>query len=402
MATINSLSLEVLHLVLKNLLPISPYFRATIPYGLHQPSDLLATVQVCNSFRAISQELLGRYLDFTGPFHRTGLELYEDGEYSRHLQLYLRKSLADWLEGQALATLKVERLWVTETFVLEVLSKIRILKELELAGRVQGPCEDRDRDWQLWERSCIFREEVGWEVLAHPALRSKQSVSNFSKNLLMDCFSGLKRLSIQSSGYHRRTPHAIPPLEFRLEHLTLRTPGNPPPDLIESLFSPECSPSLRSLDFIFLKPGNVPHWTPSIIPDLRSLTHLSLSIGYPLPSSISALMRFCTSLIVLTLEDYLKPTSERLLLIGQSLPSTATITTIYLVDSKNPSISEELIGEQYKDFGEMLALPVMEKVKWVCAPAIDLQREWTHGMDFTQLDRALRGSRGSEARSLDL
>ncbi|KAK4698656.1 hypothetical protein P7C70_g7617, partial [Phenoliferia sp. Uapishka_3] len=201
--------------------------------------------------------------------------------------------------------------------------------------------------------------------------------------------SDLKRLSIQSSGYHRRTPHDIPPLDFSLEHLTLRTPGNPPSELIESLFAPECSSSIRSLSFIFLEPGNVPHWTPSIIPDLRNLTQLSLSLGYPIPLSVSTLLRFCTALRVLTLRDFLTPTSERLSTIGHSVPTPATITTVRLLGGESQLEARAPREEQYRELGMLMALPAMEKVSRVCAPAIDLQREWKQGMIFAQSDWTL-------------
>ncbi|KAK4700855.1 hypothetical protein P7C70_g5387, partial [Phenoliferia sp. Uapishka_3] len=289
------------------------------------------------------QELLSQYIDFTHPAHvlRGGV----DGEYYR--THHRSKMLEKWLDRGPPSD-KVKRLWVIETFVTEVLDRLSDVREMEIIGRVQGPWE-----WAGLEKLSIdpctgYHNEAGWEILFHPALDS------------------LKQLSIQASGLARKRPHEIPPLKFSLEHLSLRTPGNPPPELLDALLTPKCSYDLRSLSIICLQPGNNPQWIPTAAPDLRHLTHVSLSLAFPIQTSISALLGLCTSIVDLTLRDFLCRTSEPLSNVGKALPLPATATTIQLIEGEASAREKAPSEEQYKELTLLLDLPVMSKVRRVC------------------------------------
>ncbi|KAK4699917.1 hypothetical protein P7C70_g6339, partial [Phenoliferia sp. Uapishka_3] len=361
MATIHSLAPDTILSILFNLVPSTSHvqYRASPVTGNCSPlqsSHLLATSLVCKAFRAPSQELLSQYLDFTHPTHKHRGQI--DGEYFREQQR--THCLEKWLNG-VLKPYRAKRLWIIVSFATEVLDRLAALDELEISGRVQGPWEhDQDHEWFMGANG--FRNEPGWELLSHPALIN------------------LKRLSIQASGSARKHPHNIPRLKFSLEQLTLRTPGNPPAELLDALFAPLCSSNLRSLSFTFLKPGNVSPWTPSNIPDLRHLTHLSLSLAHPIPPSISTLLRFCTAITVITLQNFLTPTSERLSEIGQSLSFPATVTTLRLIEGEDLLREGAPLEEQCFELEKLLGLPVMEKVQWICAPAVDLHKQWAQGM----------------------
>ncbi|KAK4700616.1 hypothetical protein P7C70_g5627, partial [Phenoliferia sp. Uapishka_3] len=380
MATIHSLAPELIDAILKNLVSREPYIwksasPRTGPFGVPiEPPDLLATSLVCKAFRYPSQELLSQYLDFTHAAHM--MRGMDDGQYDRYPHRAI--SMEKWLAGAPPCD-RVKRLWVIDTFVREVLDRLSDVRELGIIGRVEGPWE--------WGRGievaiCPMTgdcNQAGWELLHHPTLKN------------------LKSLSIQASGRARKRAHSIPTLKFSLEHLALRTPGNPPPELLDALFTPTCSSKLQSLSLFLMEPGNYPQWSPPTFPDLHHLTQLNISLSYALTASISTLLGCCTSLIELTLRNFLMLKSERLFSIGLALPSRATITTLRLVAGEHSPMMIDKLEELNTDLERLLTLPAMSKLRWVCVPAVDVQQEWKQGMDVaTFLWALLEGDQSLE------